>query len=83
MNDSRVRGRYFKIVEIDNQPRGMVAEMSAVERKAREEANRNMQTSEKALGFNYSILILGEQFDLFTFLQPSSLRGQTVHWIGA
>ena len=51
--------RYFKIIELDNQPRGMVAEMSAMEREARQEVTMNLHTSEKALGFYYSILILG------------------------
>ncbi|XP_063726201.1 protein phosphatase 1 regulatory subunit 36-like isoform X2 [Symsagittifera roscoffensis] len=70
---------YFKIVEIDNQPRGMVAEMSAVELKAREEANRNMQTSEKALGFNYSILILGLELPELHHMECGKSRVSSLH----
>ena len=38
----------------------MVAEMSASEKEAREEASQALEVAERSLGFNYSILILGQ-----------------------
>lgn len=65
---------YFKIVEIDNQPRGMVAEMSASEKEAKEEASQALEIAERSLGFNYSILILGLELPSLHHMECGSSR---------